>query len=380
VSAPKRVALVGAGHIAETHARALAEVGDTADFVAVAELDPAALASFADRHGISGRYRDLDMLIAAEAPDLVIVCTPPWLHFEQIQTCLAAGAWVHCEKPAAGSLAELDAIEAAERTTGARCSSVFQWRFGEQVAHLKQLVESEAMGRPLVVSCLMNWYRDAEYYRVPWRGRWASELGGPTVGAGIHFMDLLLWLLGDWAEVAAMTATLDREIEIEDVSVATVRLASGAVMSVVNSMLSPRQETSLRLDFQQGTVELRCLYSYVDDDWVYTALESAGGSAQAAAWKTAATSPLSREAMQLTGVLDAMDGHADALVSMADIRPTFDLITSLYKAASTGQTVGRGSIVPGDPYYQHFAASVPDAVGRAPAAEPRMDPLLGPLA
>jgi predicted dehydrogenase len=368
VSAAKRVALVGAGHIAETHARALAEVGSRVEFAAVAELDTDARTSFADRHGIPGRYDDLAAMLAAESPDLVIVCTPPWLHFEQIRTCLAAGAWVHCEKPAAGSLAELDAIEAAERATGARCSSVFQWRFGQQVAHLKQLVEAQAMGRPLVVNCLMNWYRDAEYYRVPWRGRWESELGGPTVGAGIHFMDLLLWLLGDWSEVAAMTATLDREIEIEDVSVATVRLASGALVSVVNSMLSPRQETYLRLDFQAATVELRCLYSYADEDWTYSALPAAGGAEQAAAWTTSTTSSFSREALQLAGVLDAMDGRTDALVSMADIRPTFDLLTSIYKAASTGTTVRRGSIVPGDAYYRHFAASVPNAAGGPDAA------------
>lgn len=364
----RRVALVGAGHIAETHARAIAEVGSRAEFVAVAEVDANARESFASRHGIPGRYGDLAALIDAEAPELVIVCTPPGLHFDQIRSCLAAGVWVHCEKPVAGSLAELDAIEAAEQTTAARCSSVFQWRFGQQVAHLKQLVESQAMGRPLVASCLMNWYRDADYYRVPWRGRWSSELGGPTVGAGIHFMDLILWVLGDWTEVAAMTATLDRDIEIEDVSVATVQLASGALVSVINSMLSPRQETSLRLDFQNATVELRCLYSYVDEDWVYTALPAAGGSAQAAQWTTTTTSPISREALQLTGVLDAMDGRADRLVSVADVRPTFDLISSIYKAASTGRTVRRGSIVPGDPYYRHFAASNPDAVGRVDAA------------
>jgi predicted dehydrogenase len=357
LSDSKRVALVGAGHIAESHARALGEVGARADLVAVAELDPRALESFATRHGVAGRYEDLASMLQAEAPDLVIVCTPPWLHFEQIVACLEAGTWVLCEKPAAGSLAELDAIEAAERASGARCSSVFQWRFGEQVAHLKALVDAQAMGRPLVVSCLMNWYRDAAYYRVPWRGRWATEIGGPTVGAGIHFMDLVLWLLGDWSEVAAMTATLDREIEIEDVSAATVRLASGAIVSVVNSMLSPRQETYLRLDFQRATVELRCLYSYVDDDWVYTALPA--GDEQPAVWTTASTSPLSREALQLTGVLDAMDGDSATLVSIADIRPTFDLMSSLYKAASTGQTVRRGTIVEGDPYFQHLAGSTP---------------------
>jgi predicted dehydrogenase len=229
----------------------------------------------------------------------------------------------------------------------------------------------------------MNWYRDAAYYRVPWRGRWATELGGPTVGAGIHFMDLVLWLLGDWSEVAAMTATLDRDIEIEDVSAATIRLASGALVSVVNSMLSPRQETSLRLDFQNATVELRCLYSYADDDWAYTALPAAGGSEQAAMWKVTTASPASREAMQLTGVLDAMDGQPASLVSMREIRPTFDLISSLYKAASTGLTVRRGSIVPGDPYYQHFAAAVPVPaadVERSGTSASRTDRVLGPRA
>jgi len=144
LSRAKRIALVGAGHIAETHARAIREVGARASFVAVAELEPTALDSFANRHGIPGRYGDLATLIAAEAPDLVVVCTPPWLHFEQIRTCLAAGSWVLCEKPAAGSLAELDAIEAAERTSGARCSSVFQWRFGDQVVIDDGLVNGSA--------------------------------------------------------------------------------------------------------------------------------------------------------------------------------------------------------------------------------------------
>jgi len=156
-----------------------------------------------------------------------------------------------------------------------------------------------------------------------------------------------------------MTGTLDREIEIEDVSVATVRMRNGVVASFVNSMLSPRQETSLRLDCQLGTVELRCLYSYDDDDWLYTALPAAGGESRAASWTISTTNPLSREAQQLEGVLDGMDGRPDRLVSIADVRPTFDLISSLYKSAATGETVRRGSIVPGDPYYAHFAASLP---------------------
>jgi len=353
-STRRRIVLAGAGTIAQSHVRAVKHLADRADLVAVAEVDPARLAAFADQHEIPGRYDDLEKMLEAEQPDMAIVCTPPYLHSGQVMTCLSSGVWVLCEKPICGSLAELDAIELAQATSGARCSSVFQWRFGERIEHFKSLIGAHSMGRPLVVSCLMNWYRDQAYYGIPWRGAWATELGGPTVGAGIHFMDLILYLLGDWERVTGMTATLDRDIEIEDVSMAVVSLASGAMVSVVNSMLSPRQETELRFDFQRATVEVRCLYSHEDRDWTFTPLAGEDASRVADVWK-AATAVADRHALQLSSFLDALDGRAEVLVSVADIRPTYDLMTSLYKSAATGQVVERGSITGEDPFYRHFA-------------------------
>ena len=66
-----------------------------------------------------------------------------------------------------------------------------------------------------------------------------------------------------------------------------------------------------------------------------------------------------------------MDGKAPVQVSVADIRPTYDLITSLYKAAGTGLEVERGSIVAGDPYYEKFAAvAASRALSRSPTRWP----------
>jgi predicted dehydrogenase len=356
-SARKRIALVGAGHIAQSHILAARAVADRAEVVAVVEVDHSRLGSFATQHSIAGRYDDLDAMLRAEHPDLAIICSPPYLHADQIATCLSSGVWVLCEKPICGSLAALDALELAEVASTARCSSVFQWRFGERVQQFKELIRTGALGRALVVSCLMTWYRDQAYYSVPWRGKWATELGGPTVGAGIHFMDLILWLLGDWQQVTAMVDTLDRDIEMEDVSIAAVRLASGALVSVVNSVLSPRQETALRFDFERATVELRCLYSYEDHDWTYTPL-SHETAELGALWRPVYPTTEDRHAVQLSRFLDALEGKADVAVSLADIRPTYDLMTSLYKAAATGHTVGRSSIGPGDPFYQHFAGTL----------------------
>ena len=62
-----------------------------------------------------------------------------------------------------------------------------------------------------------------------------------------------------------------------------------------------------------------------------------------------------RHAIQLDRFLDAQDGKAAVEVTMSDIRRTYDLMTSVYKAAATGQAVERGSITPSDPYYQQFA-------------------------
>ena len=74
------------------------------------------------------------------------------------------------------------------------------------------------MGRLRVGVCNTLWYRPADYYAVPWRGRWESELGGVSMCLGVHIMDLLLYLLDDWTDIRAMMATLDRDIENENVA------------------------------------------------------------------------------------------------------------------------------------------------------------------
>ena len=52
---------------------------------------------------------------------------------------------------------------------------------------------------PLVGVCNTLWYRPDDYYAVPWRGRWETELGGVSMCLGIHLLDLLLFLLGESA-------------------------------------------------------------------------------------------------------------------------------------------------------------------------------------
>ncbi len=96
--------------------------------------------------------------------------------------------------------------------------------------HVRRLIDSGELGRPLVAVCNTLWYRDNAYYAVPWRGTWQSELGGVSMGHGIHIMDLLLYLCGDWSEDPwPYPPHAGAQHEVEDVSLAMLRFDDGAL-------------------------------------------------------------------------------------------------------------------------------------------------------
>lgn len=362
-----RAVLAGTGGIGDAHVRAVAATGGRVRLVAAADLDAARVGDFATRNQIPATFTDFTAMLQATRPDLVIVATPPGQHTAMSIAAMEAGAWVWCEKPLCRSLADADRIAAKERETGCYTACVFQMRFASSTAHLRQLADAGRLGRPLVAVCNTLWYRDAAYYSAPWRGTW-KELGGPTMGLGIHAMDHLLHLLGDWTEVRAIAATLDRAIEVEDVSLAMITFASGAVASVVNSALSPRQETYLRLDYQKATVELTHLYSYTRDHWRFTPAPHALEEGLLQAWQDAPPDVGSTHEAQLAALVANMDAGTRPLTSGPEARRTMELLSAIYKSAFTGEAVRAGSIQPGDPHYAAVQGASPrPRDGRKPA-------------
>lgn len=348
-----RSAIIGTGNISRSHVDAQRKNSSRTELVAAMDIDAERVDAFCEAHEIPRRYTDVAQMLAQEKPDLVHVCTPPGTHCELTILALEAGAWVYCEKPLTISLAEMDRIEEAEARTGNYCSSVFQWRFGSGGQHLKSLIESGTLGRPTVGNCLTTWYRGPAYYAVPWRGKWETESGGCTMIHGIHAIDFFLWLFGEWTEVRAMIGTLVHNIDVEDVSMAMVRFENGAMGNITNSVLSPREETYLRFDFQRATVEVTHLYGYTNDQWRYTALQKGDEdfSSHLDEWQSLPPEQEARHPSQLARVLDAMDQGVRPPVSGPDVRGTIEFLASLYKSAMTGQPVHRGAIQPGDPFY-----------------------------
>ena len=356
-------AIVGTGVIAGFHAAALDRQGERSEIVAATDIDPAALAAFGEKWSVPRLYPDLDALLAAESPDLVHLCTPPGLHAPQAVAALSRGAHVLCEKPPVLSLAELDAVAAAADEGGGRFATVFQHRFGSGAAALRGLVGDPRLGRPTTAVCHTLWFRPDSYFAVPWRGRWDVEGGGPTMGHGIHQFDLLLSIMGEWREVVAVAARQAKPTATEDLSCAIVTFANGAVATVVNSLVSPREASYLRFDFEHATVELDHVYGYGDDDWTVTA--APGHDEEVArAWAAAPTGVRSGHDAQLAAVLDALARSEPPPVSLVDTRATVELIAATYASAFTGRRVAAGELGPDSPFYHRM-----DGTG-APWAEP----------
>ncbi len=361
-----RAAVVGTGGIVTgSHLSALREHADRVELVAAVDIDQGRLDAFREAAGAAGLgqvqdFAELGAMLASVRPDMVLIGTPPSLHREQTVAALEAGAWVLCEKPLCLSLAEYDAIAAAEKSSGAYASVVFQHRYGSGAAHARELIAGGELGAPLVAHCQTTWHRDRAYYEVPWRGRWDSEGGGPTMGHGIHQYDLLLHLLGEWTEIRAMAARLVHDVESEDVSTALVRFANGAVATVVNSVLSPDEVSRIRIDCAEATVELTHLYGHRNEDWVYTPRPGLDDEARVTRWRTPAGDLPSSHTAQFGALLDARENGERPPGSGPDARRTVEFAAALYKSAFTGRPVFAGEITPGDPFHDAMHGNHPD--------------------
>ena len=333
----RRAGILGTGGVARLHAEALAEL-DGVELVAVADASPASATSFSERHGSPQVFGDLAAMLAGGALDVVHLCTPPAGHAEQAALAFAAGCDVIVEKPPALSLHDVELMETSAAEAGRMLAVVFQQRTGTAVAHLRRLLAEGAFGRPLIAICHTLWNRGQDYYAADWRGTWAGEGGGPTLGLGIHQIDLLAYLLGDWESANGTFWRLDRDTEMEDLATGTIVFGSGAVASVVTSVLAVREESLIRIDTGRATIELAHLYGHAHANWRIT--PAAGVTAEEIArWELPVDEVPSGHDALLRETYAALLARRPAPSVAAEAARGLEMVTALYASARLGRAV-----------------------------------------
>src|SRR5437868_2347079 len=252
-----RFGLVGCGRISKNHFEALEKHKERAELVGVCDIDPQALNAAAARTRSKG-FSSLASLLEGPKPDILVLATPSGLHASQSIQCAAAGCHVMTEKPMATRWNDGKRMVEACDQAGVRLFVVKQNRHNTTLKLLKQAVEMRRFGRIYMVALNVFWTRPQSYYDSSnWRGTWEFD-GGALMNQASHYVDLLDWLIGPVESVQAYTATLARNIEVEDTGVVSIKWRSGALGSLNVTMLTyPKNlEGSITILGEKGTVRV----------------------------------------------------------------------------------------------------------------------------
>ncbi|MGI9425026.1 MAG: Gfo/Idh/MocA family protein [Hyphomicrobiaceae bacterium] len=223
-----RFGIIGAGMIADFHARAIAAMPD-AELVAVYARRRDQALALAEQYGCSA-HDDLAAMLSDASIDVVTICTPSGAHLEPVRAAAAAGKHVICEKPLEVTVERVDAMIAACAEAGVMLAGIFPRRFNRSTELLKEAVDDGRFGTIVMADAYIKWWRTQDYYDSgAWRGTWALDGGGALMNQSIHTVDLLLHVMGDVKQVRAQTRLAAHAgIEVEDVGVAMLEFENGA--------------------------------------------------------------------------------------------------------------------------------------------------------
>jgi len=338
--------IIGCGMIANFHARAIGDLNG-AQLVACYDAVESNAGRFAEQQGCRA-YTHLRKMLADEQVQVVTIGTPSGAHMEPAVAAARAGKHVIVEKPLEITLKRCDKIIHAAQQQGVVLSTIFPSRFHQSAQRIKQAIEQNRFGRLTVGDAYVKWYRTQQYYDSgAWRGTWRLDGGGALMNQAVHSVDLLTWLLGPVASVTAMTGRLAHErIAVEDVAVAAVRFANGALGVIEASTASyPGFLKRIEIHGSEGTAILE------EEDlkvWAF-AREQEGDAElrQQMAGRTqtggGAADPAAighhGHAAQFQDVLTAIQSGRAPLVDGPEGRRSVEIILAIYKSAETGRPV-----------------------------------------
>lgn len=249
-------AIVGCGHIAGKHAEAVNQISH-ARLMAVCDKMKENMTNYVREFGAKP-YGDYDAMLQDPFVDIVSICTPSGTHASLAVKAAAAGKHIVLEKPMALTLEDADRVIRACHENNVKLSVVHPNRFRPAVKELRELLDDGRFGKLSHAAAAVRWNRGQEYYDLAaWRGTRSMD-GGVLMNQAIHNLDLLLWMMGPVEEIQAYSATRLRQIESEDVAVAVVRFANGALGSIeaATTVYPKNLEESLSLFGEGGTAQI----------------------------------------------------------------------------------------------------------------------------
>jgi len=335
-----RFGLVGCGRISANHISSIEAHADRAELIAVCDVLPERLAAAAAQTGAAA-YDSLEGLLAHDPPvDAVIIATPSGVHAAQAIACAAAGRHVVTEKPMATRWQDGKAMVLACDVAGVHLFVVKQNRRNPTLQLVKKAMQKHRFGKIYMVNVNVFWSRPQSYYdSAAWRGTWEFD-GGAFMNQASHYVDLLDWLGGPVESVQAYTATLARNIQVEDTGVLSIRWRTGALGSMSVTMLAyPKNlEGSITILGEKGTVKLGGVAVNKIEHWEFEDSDPDDELVQQASYDTTSVYGFGHP-LYYDNVISSLRGEAEPETDGREGLHSLELLIATYLSARDGRRV-----------------------------------------
>jgi predicted dehydrogenase len=348
------IGIIGGGNISDTHARAAREI-DGVKIAAIYGANREKSARLAEAYG-ARVFDELDAFLDHKPMQIVLVGSPSGLHADQGIAGARRGLHVLVEKPIDITTERADALINECARAHVKLGVFFQDRVAPGIRKLKELVDKGRIGKPILVSGRVKWFRPPEYYSGSrWRGTLALDGGGALMNQGVHTVDLLLWLMGDVERVYAKAKTALHKIEAEDTVVATLEFANGAIGTLeAATSVYPGYSRRVELTGTEGTLILeqdRIIAADlrpVAQTSVCDSSEPASGAPIAdivepmkgdAATTSPVVSDVSGHKRIIEDFLRAIETNTTPLCDGREGRRSVELVQAIYESSRTGRPV-----------------------------------------
>ncbi len=335
------VGLIGCGVISPTHFQALERVPNVR-LVATCDVIEERARAAAEKYGAEAWYTDLNDLLARDDIDYVHITTPSSHHHVASIAASRAGKHSFVTKPIDVTLANIDAMIRAAEESGTKLAAVHQFRAYASYRALRQAIEEGRLGKIYYGNAFVPWWREQSYYTDRWQGTWEFDGGGALMNQSVHWVDLLLWMMGEVESLSAYAATMAHEMETEDIGSAVIQFRSGAQGVLQGTTLTYKgMATRLEVHGSRGNVVIEAdKITHWDVEGEPSLAEQAAPAETSAADPTAGLADgVGAHAVQIEAFLSWLEGTGRPLVDGPEARRAVEFNLAVYESQRTGQRI-----------------------------------------
>lgn len=209
--------------------------------------------------------------------DVVDVCTPNIFHKEAVLGALKAGKHVYCDKPLATSFEEAKEITGVLGQFDSVTQMALQYRCFPATMRARELIEEGRIGKIMSFrACYLHSGSVDPKKPIGWKQDKKFGGGGVLFDLGSHVLDIMYYLLGEYASIFAKTEVVYKQrpdkkgnmvdIEADDLAFVIARMKNGGMGSIEASKVATGACDELRFEIHGDKGAIR--FNLMDPNWL----------------------------------------------------------------------------------------------------------------